>query len=356
MTTENNNSNFFNFLLLGFVTVIAFYSGTQLNKAAEQTEHVSHASLYSTKKFDDGAKEYSFVLVTDLDHDSKDGKKWRSLVSRGFLKVSADHKQADIHFDQDSEYYIDTNIAAGGRAMELSDLAVFNGKLYSVDDRTGLIYQISDKKAIPWVILNDGPGNVVKGLKGEWLTVKDTKLIVGGLGKEWTTTEGEYVNDHPMWVKHVSANGAVHHENWKDVFIRVRRAAGIEYPGYMIHEAVQWSPIHRKWFFLPRRMSTGKYSEADDESRGTNVMIVGNEELTDFEVVRVGSDEHKTRGFAAFQFVPNTHHQLIVAIKSEEKDGKPVASYASVFDIHGHVILDDLKLHGPHKYEGIAFA
>lgn len=39
-----------------------------------------------------------------------------------------------------------SNIAAGGRAMELSDLAVFNGKLYSIDDRTGLIYQISDKK------------------------------------------------------------------------------------------------------------------------------------------------------------------------------------------------------------------
>ncbi|CAO4385960.1 unnamed protein product [Caenorhabditis nigoni] len=355
MTVENN-SNMFNFLLLGFVTAIAFYSGTQFNKAGEEVEHISHASLYSVKKFDDGAKEYSIVLITDLDHESKDGKKWRSLVSRGFLKVSSDQKHAEIHFDKDSEYFVDTNIAAGGRAMELSDLAVFNGKLYSIDDRTGLIYQISDKKAMPWVLLNDGPGNVIKGIKGEWMTVKDTELIVGGLGKEWTTTDGEYVNDHPMWVKHVSAHGAVHHENWKDVFIRVRRAAGIEYPGYMIHEAVQWSPIHRKWFFLPRRMSTEKYSEAEDENRGTNVLIVGNEELTDFQVIRIGSDEHKSRGFSAFQFVPNTHHQLIAAIKSEEKDGKPVASYACVFDIHGNVILDDFLLHGPYKYEGIAFA
>lgn len=40
-----------------------------------------------------------------------------------------------------------------------------------------------------------------KGLKAEWMTVKGTELVVGGLGKEWTTTTGEYVNDDPMWVK-----------------------------------------------------------------------------------------------------------------------------------------------------------
>lgn len=39
--------------------------------------------------------------------------------------------------------------------MELSDLAVFNGKLYSIDDRTGLIYQISDKKVSDEWLNND---------------------------------------------------------------------------------------------------------------------------------------------------------------------------------------------------------
>ena len=29
------------------------------------------------------------------------------------------------------------NLAAGGRGMELSELQVFNGKLLSLDDRTG---------------------------------------------------------------------------------------------------------------------------------------------------------------------------------------------------------------------------
>ena len=46
---------------------------------------------------------------------------------------------------------------------------------------------------------------------------------------------------------------------------------------------------------------------------------------------------------------------LIVALKSEEKDGKPVASYISVFDLHGHVIMEDQKLEGSYKFEGLAF-
>ena len=59
----------------------------------------------------------------------------------------------------------------------------------------------------------------------------------------------------------------VKHINWYDVFVRVRRAMGIEYPGYMIHEAVQWSEKHKKWFFLPRRASHEVYNEVDDEHR-----------------------------------------------------------------------------------------
>ncbi len=70
--------------------------------------------------------------------------------------------------------------------MELSELVVFNGHLYSCDDRTGIIYEIliEEKLAIPWVILPDGNGkNSGKGFKCEWMTVKDKKLYVGGLGK-----------------------------------------------------------------------------------------------------------------------------------------------------------------------------
>ena len=42
--------------------------------------------------------------------------------------------------------------------MELSELVVYNGKLYTVDDRTGIVFELADGKAIPWTILADGSG------------------------------------------------------------------------------------------------------------------------------------------------------------------------------------------------------
>ena len=57
-----------------------------------------------------------------------------------------------------------SHLSAKDRGMELSELLVFNGKLYSPDDRTGIIYEITpDWKVLPWVILNDGNGRVTKG-------------------------------------------------------------------------------------------------------------------------------------------------------------------------------------------------
>lgn len=47
--------------------------------------------------------------------------------------------------------------------MELSELVAFNGHLYSVDDRTGVVYRIEGNQAVPWVILPDGDGSVSKG-------------------------------------------------------------------------------------------------------------------------------------------------------------------------------------------------
>lgn len=64
------------------------------------------------------------------------------------------------------------------------------GKLYTVDDRTGVVFEILGNTAVPRHILTDGDGNVAKGFKAEWMAVKDYKLYVGGMGKEWTTPQG----------------------------------------------------------------------------------------------------------------------------------------------------------------------
>jgi soluble calcium-activated nucleotidase 1 len=78
--------------------------------------------------------------------------------------------------------------------MELSDLIVFNGKLYSVDDRTGVIYQIQGTKAVPWVILSDGDGTEEKGKwsRSLWLSFLQVLgalgLAVCGLVCSWKVT------------------------------------------------------------------------------------------------------------------------------------------------------------------------
>lgn len=71
----------------------------------------------------------------------------------------------------------------------------------------------------------------VTGFKAEWMAVKDKHLFIGGLGKEWTTTEGEFVNNNPEWVKVVGFRGDIQHENWVPRYHSLKSAAGIDPPG-----------------------------------------------------------------------------------------------------------------------------
>lgn len=90
-------------------------------------------------------------------------------------------------------------------------------------------------------------------------------------------------------------------------------------------------------------------------SRGTNLLVIVDSKFSSFEVVKIGKLTHPSRGFSALQFIPGTKDHLIIALKSEEKDGKPVNSYVSVFDIKGNILLPDSSLNDPYKFEGIAF-
>lgn len=101
-----------------------------------------------------GEKVLRIAVITDLDHDSKHPTKkntWQSLLKKGELTIDKDLKKAHIRWD-DHDVYVSSQIAAGGRSMELSDLAVFDGQLLTVDDRTGIAYRIHDlKDMIPYV-------------------------------------------------------------------------------------------------------------------------------------------------------------------------------------------------------------
>ncbi|XP_070249935.1 soluble calcium-activated nucleotidase 1 isoform X3 [Myotis yumanensis] len=300
-----------------------------------------------------GGTRYRIAVIADLDTDSKarEENTWFSYLQKGYLTLSHSGDQVTVEWDPGHKV-LESHLAEKGRGMELSDLVVFNGKLYSVDDRTGVVYRIEGNTPVPWVILSDGDGTVGKGFKAEWLAVKDERLYVGGLGKEWTTTTGEVVNENPEWVKVVGFRGSVHHENWVASYNALRAAAGIHPPGYLIHESACWSDALRRWFFLPRRASHERYSERDDERKGTNLLLSASADFGAIAVRRVG-EAVPTHGFSSFKFVPNTDDQVIVALKSEEDGGK-VATYIMAFTLDGRFLLPETKV-GNVKYEGIEF-
>ncbi|XP_022378898.1 soluble calcium-activated nucleotidase 1 [Enhydra lutris kenyoni] len=296
---------------------------------------------------------YRIAVIADLDTESRaqEENTWFSYLKKGYLTLSDSGDKVAVEWDK-GHGILESHLAEKGRGMELSELIVFNGRLYSVDDRTGVIYQIEGTRAVPWVILSDGDGTVGKGFKAEWLAVKDEHLYVGGLGKEWTTSTGEVMNENPEWVKVVGCRGSVDHENWVSSYNALRTAAGIQPPGYLIHESACWSDTLQRWFFLPRRASHERYSEKDDEHKGTNLLLSAAQDFSDISVSRVG-DVVPTHGFSSFKFIPNTDDQIIVALKSEEDGGK-IATYIMAFTLDGRFLLPETKI-GNVKYEGIEF-
>lgn len=299
---------------------------------------------------------YRIAVIADLDTDSRrESKKntWISYLRRGHLLVSeeAGRPRLTVQWDED-RVELQTHLSEKGRGMELSELVVFNGKLYSVDDRTGVVYHIDGNRAVPWVILPDGDGSVSKGFKAEWLAVKDEQLFVGGLGKEWTTTTGEFVNNDPQWVKVIGYRGDVQHQNWVPKYHLLRSAAGIQPPGYLIHESAAWSDSLQRWFFLPRRASSERYDETADERRGTNLLLNCSPDFQDILVSRVGPLQ-PTHGFSSFKFVPDTDDQVVLALKSEE-DAGTIATYITAFTLDGQILLPETKI-GDVKYEGLEF-
>ena len=113
---------------------------------------------------------YRIGIISDLDEKSAvEGKSnlWASAFKRGYLTYDSLRTKVKLEWDEGDEIQLQSSLATGGRGMELSELVIFNGKLYSVDDRTGVVYQIENNKVVPWAILSDGNGGETKGFKGK---------------------------------------------------------------------------------------------------------------------------------------------------------------------------------------------
>lgn len=297
---------------------------------------------------------FRVAIISDLDLDSKNNEvpnTWFSIMKRGTVLWMPQRNFLSVDWDE-GEIVLSSSLGMKGRGMELSELVTFDGKLLAVDDRTGMVYFVEGDQVFPWVILMDGNGKSSKGFKSEWATVKDEQLYVGSMGKEWTTSLGEYVNNNPQWIKTVSVLGETHSLNWVSNYKRLRQALNIEFPGYMIHESGVWSEVHKNWFFLPRRCSEEQYNETKDETMGCNVLLTADENFLNIKVTRVGNLV-PIRGFASFKFLPGSNDEIIVALKTEENQGR-TATYITAFTIDGIVLMPEIKVLDK-KFEGLEF-
>lgn len=112
-----------------------------------------------------GGKRWRVILVADLDKKSivPDQAKCRSYVIQGNISISYDFTVASFEKGPENEIQIDCKM--GSRGLELSDLVNFQNKLYTCDDKTGMVYKFNENfTSLQEVLkLNDGDGTIDDG-------------------------------------------------------------------------------------------------------------------------------------------------------------------------------------------------
>jgi len=183
------------------------------------------------------------------------------------------------------------------------------------------------------------------------------------MGKEYTNSDGSVANTNNLWVTILNSRGELRRVDWQHQFTYVRNALGAQYPGYLIHEAINWSPHLRKWVFMPRRVSTEKYDDVLDEKRGSNKVVLVDEKFNSHKIVTVPmKSTDGLHGFSSFAFVPGTGDKHVLALRSVEEDCAgdlslcKQRSYFVIFDVTtGEVLMDEVKIEENMKYEGVEF-
>lgn len=147
----------------------------------------------------------------------------------------------------------------------------------------------------------------------------------------------------------------IYHLNWANNFKALRSSIGIEWPGYMIHESGVWSSEAKKWYFLPRRCSKDRYNETRDEHMGCNYLITADESFHSIKPIELKRTNFPpTHGFSSFKFLPTTEDQIIIALSTEELNGK-TSSFISAFNVDGEMLMPETRIPTDFKFEGLEF-
>ena len=103
-----------------------------------RTHPRTHTHTHTHTDLREYVTNFRIAVVADQDKNSrsKDKLSWHSWLKTGTLTL---HKDRTLSVKWDREMIkLETKMAEKGRGAELSDLCVFNGRLYTVCDRTGI--------------------------------------------------------------------------------------------------------------------------------------------------------------------------------------------------------------------------
>jgi soluble calcium-activated nucleotidase 1 len=315
---------------------------------------------------------FKFAAVTDLDQLSRDKESskplFRSILLSGTVARTPESNQYTITFD-DPYRVLRTKHNEAGRGAEFSELVIYQNRLLTFDDRTGDVFEIVNKPGgkdsfvVPRLVFTEGDGETDKGMKWEWSTIKNNELYLGSMGKEYTNPDGSIANTNNLWITIMNHHGEARRVDWKNNYDVVRHALNADPPGYVIHEAVNWSPILNKWVFLPRRVSDKAYDENQDEKQGATKIVLVDDKFTTPTVVDIKfKDNDPLHGFSTFAFVPNSGDRHALAIRSVEENCVGAEekceqrSYFTVLDVlTGDVLCDEVQYPENLKFEGVEF-
>nr|ABI20147.1 35.8 kDa salivary protein [Phlebotomus duboscqi] len=294
---------------------------------------------------------YKFAIIADLDRKSisqKNDNNYKSIVKIGQLN------QVGRKFNfamENKDHEIFTKYAYKGRGAELSEFLVYKWKLYTFDDKSGIVFKLKNNAdLVPWVILANGNGDQVDGFKAEWATTKGDKMYVGSTGISWSDSTGK-LNSNSLWIKEINQDGKVLSSNWKEYYDKMKSAMNMP-KGFIWHEAVNWSKKKNQWVLLPRKCSELPFDTETEETIGCNKIIIASENFQKINSIDIkGTPFDPAAGFSSFKFLPDSDDQILIALKTIEKNGK-TATYLTVIDITGKVLMSD-KIVNKDKFEGI---
>jgi len=347
------------------------YHGLRVRaKADPHWGGAAHPGYFNSAHAIAGPTTFKFAAVTDMDELTRipgSGKPmFQSHLMPGTLTFDTSLNKYSVQFGDLRTLISGHN--ESGRGMELSELTLYQNRLLAFDDRTGSVFEILSKNkdesyVVPRFVITEGEGDTDKGMKWEWATVKGNELHIGSMGKEYTRPDGSIANVNNLWIATINPEGQITRKDWSREYTFVRHLLGADAPGYVIHEAVLWSEVMKKWIFIPRRVSADKYNDVVDEKKGTNKIVLVDENFTKGQVIDIKMDVDPLHGFSTAAFVPNSNERHITAIRSVEEDcvgGDETLckqrSYLMVFDaLTGDVLMDEVKFDSDIKFEGVEF-